>query len=253
MLTAWRDAFSKLGSVPAFQAEERKTAIDSYITPVKNGRYQSLNTATGRTWSLRSLLVLIDFANQYGPAYGDNTACSLNAWIANSTGCSRNTTGANGYSVALSDQANTKRLPAFVEPSTYRFRRDSIATGDGTVKVYGVYPAWDSYFARYNVSLNAPPGSTTGGPPAAPSGLAASALSSSSIKFSWTDNSNNETSFLVSRWNGSAWTTLASVGSNVTSFTNSGLQASTTYHYTVCAQNAAGTNCASTYASTRTP
>ena len=253
MLMTWRDAFSKLGSVSAFQAEERNSAIDSYITPVKNGRYQALNAATSRTWSLRSLLVLIDFANQYGPSYGDSTSCSFSAWITNSTGCSRNTTGTNGYSAALNDQSNTKRLPAFLEPSTYRYRRDSIATGDGTVNVYDVYPAWDAYFARYNVSLNAPPGSSSStGPPAAPSGLSASTLSSSSIKFSWVDNSNNETSFNVALWNGSSWTTIGSVGSNVTSFTDTGRQASTTYYYTVCAQNGAGTNCASTYATATT-
>src|SRR5262249_46493881 len=44
-----------------------------------------------------------------------------------------------------------------------------------------------------------------GGVPAAPSGLSASALSASSIRFSWRDNSNNETGFKVYRWNGSAW------------------------------------------------
>jgi fibronectin type 3 domain-containing protein len=89
--------------------------------------------------------------------------------------------------------------------------------------------------------------------PAAPSGLSASALSSSSIKFSWQDNSNNENGFAVYRWNGSTWQQISTVGANMTSYTDGGLQASTTYYYTVCATNNAGSGCASGYTSATTP
>ncbi len=88
--------------------------------------------------------------------------------------------------------------------------------------------------------------------PAAPSGLSAVALSSSSIKFSWADNSNNETGFVVYRWNGSAWVQIATVGSNVQNYTDTGLQPSTTYYHNVCAQNGAGAGCASTYSTATT-
>jgi Peptidase family M23/Fibronectin type III domain len=89
-------------------------------------------------------------------------------------------------------------------------------------------------------------------PPAAPSGMSATALSSSSIAVSWVDNSNNETGFVVYRWNGSAWAQIATVGANVTSFTDTGLQPSTTYFHTVCAQNSAGAGCAATYSTATT-
>ncbi len=82
--------------------------------------------------------------------------------------------------------------------------------------------------------------------PAAPSGLSAVAISSSSIRFSWVDNANNETGFVVYRWTGSAWVQIATVGVNVTSYTDTGLQPSTHYDYWVCAQNSAGTTCAIT-------
>jgi archaellum component FlaG (FlaF/FlaG flagellin family) len=88
--------------------------------------------------------------------------------------------------------------------------------------------------------------------PAAPSGLSATPLSSSSIKVFWADNSSNETAFIVYRWNGTTWVQIATVGANVTSYTNSGLQSSTTYFHTVCAQNSVGTNCASTYSTATT-
>jgi murein DD-endopeptidase MepM/ murein hydrolase activator NlpD len=78
------------------------------------------------------------------------------------------------------------------------------------------------------------------------------ALSSSSIAVSWVDNATNEAGFLVARWNGAAWVQVATVGVNVTSYTDTGLQPSTTYYHTVCAQNSAGTGCASTYSTTTT-
>src|SRR5258708_1958680 len=96
----------------------------------------------------------------------------------------------------------------------------------------------------------APGGSITR--PAAPSGLSAVALSISSIRVSWVDNSNNETSFLVYRWSGSTWVQIATVGANVTTYTDTGLQPSTTYLHIACAQNSAGTNCPSTYSTATT-
>jgi len=83
---------------------------------------------------------------------------------------------------------------------------------------------------------------TVPNPPAAPSNLAATALSSSSIKLTWTDNSNNETQFKIERKTGAGGTysQIATVGANVTTYTNTGLSASTTYYYQVRANNASG-------------
>ena len=88
--------------------------------------------------------------------------------------------------------------------------------------------------------------------PEAPTGLSAVALSSSSIKINWLDNSNNETGFVINRWNGSAWVQIASVGANVTSFTDTGLQPSTTYFHAACSQNSAGTTCSNTFSTVMT-
>ncbi len=122
--------------------------------------------------------------------------------------------------------------------------------GGGRAGVGGNYLFYDIWFNKFGFGGSSGGGATT--PPAAPTGLTASALSSSSIRFSWLDNSSNESNFLVSRWNGSTWSQIASVGANNTSYADSGLQPSLTYYYTVCAQNGAGTNCATTYASAAT-
>ena len=83
--------------------------------------------------------------------------------------------------------------------------------------------------------------------PLAASALSASAASSSQIDLSWSDNSNNETSFRVERSaNGSTgWASVGSVGSNNTSYSNTGLSASTEYFYRVFAVNSAGDSPAS--------
>ncbi|HOT46638.1 MAG TPA: fibronectin type III domain-containing protein [Spirochaetota bacterium] len=77
--------------------------------------------------------------------------------------------------------------------------------------------------------------------PAAPSGLTATAASSSQINLSWTDNSTNETNFIIQRsLNGTTFSQITTVGTNVTSYSDTGLSASTTYYYRVIAHNSIG-------------
>ena len=77
--------------------------------------------------------------------------------------------------------------------------------------------------------------------PAAPSNLAATAVSSSQINLSWTDNSNNDTGFKIERCQGPTCTNFTQVGTtltNVTTFNNTGLTRNTKYRYRVRAFNA---------------
>ncbi|MCC5841825.1 MAG: S8 family serine peptidase [Opitutales bacterium] len=74
-------------------------------------------------------------------------------------------------------------------------------------------------------------------PPAPPTGLVATALSPHQIQLTWTDNSDNETGFAIAFADGLMITTR---GPNVTSYTVSGLNPSTTYAFKVRAFNAAG-------------
>ncbi len=81
-------------------------------------------------------------------------------------------------------------------------------------------------------------GTTLPGPP---SNLTATAVSSSQINLAWTDNSSNETGFKIERsTDGTNFGQIATVGSNVTSYSNTGLTASTLFYYRVRANNAAG-------------
>jgi uncharacterized protein len=83
--------------------------------------------------------------------------------------------------------------------------------------------------------------SDNGAVPAAPTSLQASAVSSSQINLSWTDNSTNEDGFEVWRTTGNGQhTVVVRTGPNVTSHSDTGLQPSTTYYYGVVAFNASG-------------
>jgi titin len=97
--------------------------------------------------------------------------------------------------------------------------------------------------------------SAPAGPPAAPTSLTASAVSTSQINLAWADNSTNESGFKVERSltaSSSGFAQIATVGANVTSYSDSGLSANTTYYYRVRAYNAGGDSGYSNTAAVRT-
>ena len=93
-------------------------------------------------------------------------------------------------------------------------------------------------------------------PPTAPGGLSANAVSTNQIDLSWTDNSNNETAFLVEQsTDGTNWTQIGTTAANVTTYQVTGLTHSTNYSFRVrgtsSGANSAYTSTAS--ATTQTP
>jgi hypothetical protein len=94
---------------------------------------------------------------------------------------------------------------------------------------------------------------TTFPPPTAPSSLNATAVSSSQINLSWTDNSSDEDGFKIySSTDGVNFSFYVTVGANVTTRSNTNLSASTTYYYRVLAYSAGGSSGYSNTASATT-
>jgi transcriptional regulator CtsR len=90
---------------------------------------------------------------------------------------------------------------------------------------YGGTSSWSSY--RYFRTAIGPP-------PEGPSNLVATAISSSRIDLTWQDNSSDETGFKIERKTGTgSYSQIATVGAGVTSYSNTGLSAGTTYYYRV--------------------
>jgi Fibronectin type III domain len=92
---------------------------------------------------------------------------------------------------------------------------------------------------RLNGCGGTPPPPTA---PAAPSALSASAPTASTVNLAWTDNSSDETGFAIERCVGAGclnFAPLTTTAAGATTYTDSGLAASTTYTYRVQAVNAA--------------
>lgn len=108
----------------------------------------------------------------------------------------------------------------------------------------------DTGSASHNVTVTTPPQ-----PPAAPTGLIATAASSNQINLAWVDNALNEDGFLVQRCIGLGCTDfaqIAALGTNTITYANTGLASSTTYIYRVVAYNTGGVSDFSSEASATT-
>lgn len=75
-----------------------------------------------------------------------------------------------------------------------------------------------------------------------------------SFTVNWNDNANNETNYILERsTNGTTFSTIATLGANITSYNESGLTPNTQYYYRVKATNATDASVYTTIASVTTP
>ena len=109
---------------------------------------------------------------------------------------------------------------------------------EGTTYFYRVRATNAVGDSAYSAEASATTGTT---PPDAPSGLTATAISSSQINLSWTDVA-NETGFKIERktGGGGTYSQIATVGAGIVTYNNTGLTVNTTYYYRVRATNAGG-------------
>jgi hypothetical protein len=145
----------------------------------------------------------------------------------------------NGFSVERSLSA----LGPWVEIA-------SVGTGITTFSDTGLDPQMKYYYRvrsfnnlGYSGYSNTDNATTPASPPSAPTNLVAVAGNTiGSINLTWTDNSSDESQFNIERSlsAGGPFVLVATVGSNVTTYTNAFLAACTTYHYRIRAYNAAG-------------
>jgi uncharacterized protein len=120
---------------------------------------------------------------------------------------------------------------------------------DGTRYYFAVRAYKGSVTSNYSQEVSGIVGSSGGGDtvegatPTTPSALAATVASASRVDLRWRDNSSNESGFRIERRIGTgAWSQIASVGANATTFASTGLRSSTNYEYRVRAYNGSGTS-----------
>lgn len=104
-------------------------------------------------------------------------------------------------------------------------------------------PLYTEYYILNNNNL----------PPEGPNNLVATAISSSTIQLNWSDNSSNEEGFHIERsQDGTNFSFITSVNSNINNFNDNGLTPNTTYYYRVSAYNNSGISDTSTIANATT-
>ncbi|TAK96714.1 MAG: hypothetical protein EPO07_14265, partial [Verrucomicrobia bacterium] len=117
-------------------------------------------------------------------------------------------------------------------PGTY-----NLISYGSTISNAGVFIASAPVGYDYSINTNTPGQinlvvTTPPLPPAAPSGLAATPVSPTQINLAWTDNSTNETNFLIERsLNNVTFNQIALTGAGATSYPDTGLAGNTTYYY----------------------
>ncbi|MDX1905266.1 MAG: S8 family serine peptidase [Thermonemataceae bacterium] len=155
---------------------------------------------------------------------------------------------------ALATTSPTSSSTDFTAPTAGQWRLENadISSLIGNNSVLFRFKLTDNYSNRiYIDNIN-----ITGvlpAPPSAPSTLQATAVSSSQIDLTWLDNASNETGYKVENsLDGTNFTEIASLGANVTSYSNTGLSANTTYYYRVRAYNAGGNSAYSNTANATT-
>jgi len=163
-------------------------------------------------------------------------------------------------------------------PLTVSFNGSSSSDSDGTIASYSwdfgdstnasgvttshTYNAAGSYTARLTVTDNDGAVSTatvmisaTAPVPAAPSSLTVAVASASQLNLAWTDNGSNEDGFKIERCSGNSCTNfaqIATVGANIRTYSNTGLNKNTIYTYRVRAYNTFGNSAYSNVAAVRT-
>jgi hypothetical protein len=173
-----------------------------------------------------------------------------------------NATENAAYSASIADNASDPES----DPMTFSKVSGPawlVVAANGTLS--GTPGAGDVGLNVFTVQVNATGGSDTAtlnitvdsapAVPAAPSGLSATAIAKEQIDLVWTDNANNETGFKIerSRRNNSSFELIATVGQDVTSFSDTTVSKNTTYFYRVRATNANGDSDYSNESSATTP
>ena len=151
-----------------------------------------------------------------------------------------------------SADAGAYALPAGTTPSELATTTFSslalLQTSTSTLEIGAVYSAGNKGIRLSRIATT-----ITYSPLTAPSNLTGVATTSSSIGLTWSDNSLYEDGFTVERsTNGADWIAIATTTASTTSYYDSGLTASTTYHHRIRAFNFGAYSAYSNVAITKT-
>ncbi|HXU30535.1 MAG TPA: fibronectin type III domain-containing protein, partial [Thermoanaerobaculia bacterium] len=170
------------------------------------------------------------------------TSAALSATVLSSTSVRLNWTDGNTYKTGYEVQRRVSGVGSFAWLTTV-----SSTTATFTDSTAQAATAYDYKVRVLNAGTASPysnvvTATTNATIPAAPSSLAATPQSATSVALSWADNSSNETNFEVQRrmLPSGAFGVLVTTAANVVSYTDTSAAGNTSYEYKVRALNSAG-------------
>jgi regulation of enolase protein 1 (concanavalin A-like superfamily) len=194
-------------------------------------------------------------------AQGDSASSSSGA--VSTTSANDLLVGANLSTVGITTGAGTSFTGRVITNPDGDILEDRIVTATGSYSAsapLGASGPWIMQMVAFRAAGSSPapvPSPSDTQAPTAPTGLAATAASSSQVNLGWTVSTDNVgvTSYLIERCQGAGCTSFTQVGtSTATSYNVTGLSASTSYSFRARAMDAAGNLSAySTVASATTP
>jgi len=252
-------SWSDTAGEESYQIESSVDGLGSWTSAGSTNQNVTTFTHSGLAESVQRYYRVTAF-NKAGGGLASSTA---NSWTVPSapTGLTATATSSTQIDLAWTD-VSTGNQSYKVERSTDNTNWTEIATGlsatatsysatgltDGTLYYFRVRAANAARNSDYSGTASA----TTS--VAAPSSLTATATSSTQIDLAWTDNSSTETGFKVERsTDNTNWTEIAgALAANTTSYSATGLTASTLYYFRVRAYNAGGNSAYTSSASATT-
>ena len=168
----------------------------------------------------------------YPTAIGGSGGISLN-WLDNTEG---DLAGYNVYRSATQSGTYVKLNSTLLGGSDYT----DLNANSGATSFYRITAVDAAGNESMAATLNAyRPGN--GSVPSAPSSLMTVSNGTSAITLTWTDNSSNETGFIIERQNADgSFSVVGNASANATTYNDSGLQGGTAYNYRVRATNNSG-------------
>jgi hypothetical protein len=224
--------------------------------------YTDTGLTAGTSYSYR-----VRASNSGGDSAYSNTASTTTSLTAPAapTGLVATTVSSSAITLAWADQSTNESgfkieralgAGAFSQVATVgtnitTYSDSGLAAGTSySYRVRATNSAGDSAYSNTAGATTSPSVATA---PAAPAGLVATTASVNAINLNWSDQSNNETGFKIERALGAgAFSQVATVGANITTYKNTGLAANTTYSYRVRATNSVGDSAYSNTASATT-
>lgn len=228
---------------------ERKRGTESFRQVGTAGRNDTTYRDTGLTEGVTYVYRIRAYNNHGNSAYTAEVSATPGRAPAAPTNLVVTEVTSDSIRIAWTDQANNETgfkierktgtgsysEIATVGANTTSYRNTGLSAN--TLYTYRVRAYNSSGNSAYTQEVSMIAANT----PMAPTNLRITSASGTTVSLAWADNSPNETGFKIERRTATgSYAQIATVGANVTSFTNTGLTANTMYQYRVRAFNNAG-------------